>query len=135
MSRLSFRPRPLDIHKKIPIVKSIKEFEDDDAPAVVSTRNSHLPRVVAETKNEVHRKCSKKVTSEIPIPQFVVVDTYERDYLCTFREPLSYVRGRGVRAEFGEFVEYDLDDEDEDWLQDFNSERKTLSTEKLNRRK
>jgi hypothetical protein len=36
MSRSSFRPRPLDIHKKLPILKSVREFEDDDqgyAPA------------------------------------------------------------------------------------------------------
>lgn len=35
-----------------------------------------------------------------------------------------------ARAEIGEFVEYDLDNEDEDWLQDFNKERNTLAAEK-----
>lgn len=35
-----------------------------------------------------------------------------------------------ARAEIGEFVEYDLDNEDEDWLEDFNKERKTLVAEK-----
>lgn len=52
MSRLSFRPRPLDIHKKLPIVKSVKEFEDDETPT--STRNSQiLLRLAAEADNEV----------------------------------------------------------------------------------
>lgn len=51
MSRLSFRPRPLDIHKKLPIVKSIKDFEDDEAPA--STRNSQLLRLAPEVESEV----------------------------------------------------------------------------------
>lgn len=52
MSRLSFRPRPLDIHKKLPIVKSVKDFEEDDAPT--STRNSQLLRLAAaEVDNEV----------------------------------------------------------------------------------
>lgn len=51
MSRLSFRPRPLDIHKKLPIVKSFKDFEDDEAPA--STRNSQLLRIVPEVEHEV----------------------------------------------------------------------------------
>uniref|UniRef100_A0A1D1XZS4 Enhancer of polycomb-like protein n=1 Tax=Anthurium amnicola TaxID=1678845 RepID=A0A1D1XZS4_9ARAE len=130
MSRLSFRPRPLDIHKRLPIVKSIKEFEDDDVPATISTRNSQLQRIVAEAENEVHQNYSKKVASEIPTPEFVVVDTYERDYSCTFKQPTSYVRGR-ARAELGEFIEYDLDNEDEDWLQEFNNERKTLAPEKF----
>lgn len=51
MSRLSFRPRPLDIHKKLPIVKSFKDFEDDDTPT--STRNSQFFRLTAEPENEV----------------------------------------------------------------------------------
>ena len=49
MSRLSFRPRPLDFHKKLPILKSIKDFEDDDTPT--STRTQML-RLVAEADNE-----------------------------------------------------------------------------------
>lgn len=51
MSRLSFRPRPLDIHKKLPIVKSVKELEDDETPT--STRNSQLLRLATEVDNEV----------------------------------------------------------------------------------
>jgi enhancer of polycomb-like protein len=35
-----------------------------------------------------------------------------------------------ARAEIGEFVEYDLDNEDEDWLEEFNTERKSISSEK-----
>ena len=38
---------------------------------------------------------SKKLASEIPTPQFFVVDTYERDYLATFGQPASYLRARG----------------------------------------
>ncbi|KAI3448401.1 hypothetical protein Pfo_005066 [Paulownia fortunei] len=129
MSRLSFRPRPLDINKKLPIVKSVKDFEDDEVPT--STRNSQILRLAAEADNEVQQVPGKKVASEIPTPEFVIVDTYERDYSRTFTQPTSYLRARGARAEIGEFVEYDLDNEDEDWLQDFNKERKTLVAEKL----
>ncbi|KAK4402056.1 Enhancer of polycomb1 [Sesamum angolense] len=129
MSRLSFRPRPLDFNKKIPIVKSVKDFEDDEVPT--SARNSQTLRLTAEADNEVQQSSAKKVASEIPTPQFVVVDTYERDYSPTFTQPTSYLRARGARAEIGEFVEYDLDNEDEDWLQEFNKERKTLAAEKF----
>lgn len=129
MSRLSFRPRPLDIHKKLPIVKSVKDFEDDDTPT--STRNSQILRLAAEADTEVHHAPSKKVASEIPTPEFLVVDTYERDYSRTFGQPTSYIRARGARAEVGEFVEYDLDNEDEDWLEDFNNDKKILMPEKF----
>jgi enhancer of polycomb-like protein len=127
MSRLSFRPRPLDIHKKLPIVKSFKDFEDDDTPT--STRTQIL-RLAAEADHEVHIP-SKKLAPEIPTPEFVIVDTYERDYSRTFAQPTSYLRARGARAEIGEFVEYDLDNEDEEWLQEFNQDNKNLTAEKF----
>ncbi|PPD76283.1 hypothetical protein GOBAR_DD26785 [Gossypium barbadense] len=131
MSRLSFRPRPLDIHKKLPIVKSVKDFEDDDTPTS-ATRNSQMLRLAAaEVEPEVQPLATKKLAPEIPTPQFVVVDTYERDYSRTFFQPTSYLRARGARAEIGEFVEYDLDNEDEDWLQDYNKDKKILAPEKL----
>ncbi|KAG2282108.1 hypothetical protein Bca52824_053328 [Brassica carinata] len=135
MSRLSFRPRPLDFHKKLPILKSFKDFEDDDTPTS-TTRNSQLLRIASsssvEVENEVqHPVPSKKLASEIPTPQFVVVDTYERDYLATFGQPASYLRARGARSELGEFVEYDLDNEDDDWLYDFDKDNKELSPEML----
>lgn len=128
MSRLSFRPRPLDIHKKLPIVKSIKDLEDDES---AGTRASQLVRITLENDNEVvHTTAVRKVATEIPTPQFVVVESYERDYSATFVQPPSYLRGR-VRAENSEFVEYDLDDEDDDWLQEFNNEKKILSPERF----
>lgn len=51
MSRLSFRPRPLDINKKLPILKSIKDFEDDDSQT--NTRNLILRLASEATENEV----------------------------------------------------------------------------------
>ncbi|KAH9726360.1 Enhancer of polycomb-like protein [Citrus sinensis] len=149
MSRLSIRPRPLDIHKKLPIVKSFKDFEDDNndtnpptssiaansTPSATTTRNSHLLRLNSSSfdhdSQEVHQVPSKKSASEIPTPQFVVVDTYERDYSQTFDQPTSYLRARGARAELGDFVEYDLDNEDEDWLDEFNRDQKLLPPEKF----
>ncbi|PON37053.1 Enhancer of polycomb protein [Parasponia andersonii] len=139
MSRLSIRPRPLDIHKKLPIVKSVKDFEDDDAPTPSSTRNSHLllRHASFDSSTDIQPSLAssaaakKLAASEIPTPQFVVVDTYERDYSRTFFQPNSYLRARGARSELGEFVEYDLDNEDEDWLDEFNRDRKILAPDKF----
>ncbi|KAL5775912.1 hypothetical protein ACOSP7_013469 [Xanthoceras sorbifolium] len=150
MSRLSIRPRPLDIHKKLPIVKSVKDFEEDNnetpptttgasatnnTSSTTTTRNSHLLRLNSSSIDtdvqEVHQTLSKKSAAEIPTPQFVVVDTYERDYSRTFSQPNSYLRARGARAELGDFVEYDLDNEDEDWLHVFIKDRKLLAPEKF----
>ncbi|KAJ8494216.1 hypothetical protein OPV22_015937 [Ensete ventricosum] len=132
MSRLSFRPRPLDIHKKLPVVKSVKDFEDDEAPTITTSTRNYLPqRLAADNDNEANQTPGKKSSQEIPTPQFNTVESYERDYSRTFIQTTSYIRGRGARAEIGEFVEYDLDNEDEDWLEEFNNERKILSSEKF----
>ncbi|GKA42186.1 enhancer of polycomb-like protein [Tanacetum coccineum] len=132
MSRLSFRPRPLDIHKKLPILKSIKDFEDDNTPSATRTQ---MLRLVVEANNEAHvvpQTASKKTaSSEIPTLEYVIVDTYERDYSSTFNQPTSYLRARGARAEIGEFIEYNLDNEDEDWLEEYNKEGKILPAEKV----
>eukprot|EP00249_Psilotum_nudum_P021122 c27981_g1_i1 orf=317-1828(-) len=127
MNRLSFRPRPLDIHKRLPIVKSIKDL-DNDEPALVSRTALH-GHSICNSDNEVQSTSIKR--SEIPTPQFEVVESYEQDYACTFVQPPSYVRGRGARSESTEFVEYDLDDEDQDWLQQFNNEWNILSPERF----
>ncbi|KAI3515962.1 hypothetical protein L1887_14869 [Cichorium endivia] len=59
-----------------------------------------------------------------------LLEIAQRDYSPTFNQPASYLRARGARAEIGDFVEYDLHNDDEDWLQDFNKERLILPAEK-----
>ncbi|KAJ7533978.1 hypothetical protein O6H91_13G074000 [Diphasiastrum complanatum] len=128
MSRLSFRPRPLDIHKKLPIVKSVRDLDNDESVGVSRTvQHNH---VALDSENESVLATQTRRGSEIPTPQFVVVDSYEKDYEQTFVQPPSYLRGRGARTEGSEYVEYDLDDEDEDWLLQLNDERKILSPER-----
>ncbi|KAH7440534.1 hypothetical protein KP509_04G111800 [Ceratopteris richardii] len=127
MSR-PFRPRPLDIHKKLPIVKSVKDLDIDEA-ASVSRASFHANSIAYSEVEQVVPPATKRKAGEIPTPQFIVVDSYERDYLRTFVQPSSYVRGRGARNDGSEYVEYDLDDEDDDWLEELNREKTILSEE------
>ncbi|CAO2188926.1 unnamed protein product, partial [Urochloa humidicola] len=133
MSRPSFRPRPVDIHRRLPIVRFARDLEDDDPtfalrPAPPLLRHS-APEPAAD--GEARPAPNKKNAQEIPTPQYDAVDTYERDYTRTFAQPTTYIRGRGARAEIGDFIEYDLDNEDEDWLENYNNERTNLNPEML----
>ncbi len=40
----------------------------------------------------------KNKPKEIPVPEVGVVPTYTRDYLPTFKIPVTYIRGRGALA-------------------------------------
>ena len=54
-------------------------------------------------------------------------------FLVIFHLMLAFLKSvqlSAARAEIGEFVEYDLDSEDEDWLQDYNKDKKILAPEK-----
>nr|TKW09821.1 hypothetical protein SEVIR_6G126400v2 [Setaria viridis] len=133
MSRPSFRPRPVDIHRRLPIVRFARELEDDDPTFALRAAPPLLRYSAPEpaADGEAHPAPNKKNAQEIPTPQYDVVDTYERDYTRTFAQPTTYIRGRGARAEVGDFIEYDLDNEDEDWLEGYNNERKNLNAEML----
>jgi enhancer of polycomb-like protein len=37
MARPSFRPRPVDINRRLPIVRSVREFVDDDPTFALRT--------------------------------------------------------------------------------------------------
>nr|CAB3482722.1 unnamed protein product [Digitaria exilis] len=133
MSRPSFRPRPVDIHRRLPIVRFAREFEDDDPTFVLRAAPPLLWHSAPEpaADSEAHPVSNKKNAQEIPTPQYDDVDTYERDYTRTFAQPATYIRGRGARAEIGDFIEYDLDNEDEDWLEVYNNEHINLNPEML----
>eukprot|EP00898_Chlorokybus_atmophyticus_P003648 jgi/Chlat1/4284/Chrsp29S04377 len=129
MSRLSFRPRPLDIHKKLPIVRSLKDIDNEEAGV---SRMVHHAHVALDADNEeVLTTSDTKGGKEIPTPDCDIVETYTTDYKATFVQPPSYVRSAGVRAEIGDYIEYDLDDDDEDWLAQLNQERRLLAPEKF----
>ena len=69
--------------------------------------------------------------AEIPIPEIRKVATYERDYRPHHRVSRTYLRNRTFGAPPTDFVEYDLDNEDEDWLLSYNDGQNRLPAEKF----
>ena len=68
---------------------------------------------------------------EIPIPEIRKVTTYEQDYRPNFSLPVTYLRSRTFGAPLGDAVEYDLDNDDEDWLEKYNDGQNRLPAEKF----
>jgi len=82
----------------------------------------------------LQRKVSHvKVAKEIPTPITLTVNTYALDYLPTFNEGNTYIRGKGgLGYDDPTFVEYDLDSEDFRWLCHINTDgQERLSAEKM----
>lgn len=69
--------------------------------------------------------------AEIPIPEIRKVATYERDYRPHHRTSRTYLRNRTFGAPPTDVVEYDLDNEDEDWLTAYNDGQNRLPAEKF----
>ena len=68
---------------------------------------------------------------EIPIPEIRKVASYEQDYRANFVKPSVYLRSPAFGAPMSEIVEYDLDNDDEDWLTSYNDGQNRLPAEKL----
>jgi enhancer of polycomb-like protein len=65
---------------------------------------------------------------EIPIPGIYRIATYEVEYLPTFRERNTYLRGRGGTGyDDATYTEYDIDAEDARWLAALNRDQERLS--------
>ncbi|GAQ90948.1 Polycomb enhancer protein [Klebsormidium nitens] len=128
-NRTSFRPRPLDTGRQLPLVRSLSELDNDEALVSRSVHHSHI--TLDAENEEVLKTSNSKGVSEIPVPDVLTVPSYETDYTPTFKQPQSYIRSKPARSETETFVEYDLDDEDEDWLGVFNQRRRLLAPEKF----
>ena len=51
--------------------------------------------IIAATQAKMVESAKAKGGKEIPVPKVTRVPSYNTDYLPTFREPNTYIRGRG----------------------------------------
>mmetsp|Transcript_12554 Transcript_12554/g.41388 ORF Transcript_12554/g.41388 Transcript_12554/m.41388 type:complete len:475 (+) Transcript_12554:175-1599(+) len=124
-SRLSFRSRPLDPNSQLVILRSLDDIEEG---GLVTREVSHAHKALDKENEEV---LTVKTTagSEIPVPEVRTVASYDTDYRPIFRQPMHYIRS--LSSQSSDFVQYDLDNEDEDWLKSYNDGQNRLPPEKF----
>lgn len=130
MSGLSFRPRPIDISKPIPIIRADSEDYEEIIKLAVT-----VPKIATgmdpEDEEEKHiREAIKRSLNAqanpsdyaIPTPTFKIVEEPEEP---PFERKTSYYHFHiPTQDELDAMVEYDLDDSDCEWLEQYNKELK-----------
>mmetsp|Transcript_10442 Transcript_10442/g.29715 ORF Transcript_10442/g.29715 Transcript_10442/m.29715 type:complete len:525 (-) Transcript_10442:261-1835(-) len=129
-TRLSFRPRPLDITKQLEIVRDSKELDDQDGN--VSRQITHSHEALDAENEQVLMVQNKKARGgkEIPIPEVGFVPTYKKDYYPLYKPPVTYLHGKPGQSYYGpNFVEYNLEMDDLKWLDDYTGHTGILTEE------
>jgi len=131
MSRPSFRPRPIDYSKPLPIIKTSKDLRNEDDVVV----NRALPAVATgvdpaeEEERHLQQALMASVYGEtaskpvdIPIPIFSKLKTVPyRQLDGPFKRPPGYINfGKSDRDLEHASVDYDADYEDETFVKKYN---------------
>jgi enhancer of polycomb-like protein len=127
----SFRARPIDITAQLAVMRDPDAIKDEQ---VVQREVTHAHQALDKENEEVLTKETTAGVSEIPIPEILNVSSYEKDYPTNFKQPEYYLRSKltcGLPTETTSYVEYDLDNDDEDWLETFNEGAESLTAEKF----
>eukprot|EP01090_Pellita_catalonica_P013717 TRINITY_DN3321_c0_g1_i2.p1 TRINITY_DN3321_c0_g1~~TRINITY_DN3321_c0_g1_i2.p1 ORF type:complete len:248 (-),score=14.40 TRINITY_DN3321_c0_g1_i2:18-761(-) len=126
MSNLTFRPRPINVNRKMPIVKHETDFEVEPT---ISRSVPQMPtgmdpedaaeRHIRDAMARVYRPNVK--FSEIPTPTFRTVPGYESNPENPFIQPNTYIRFKTKSvSDLSRITEYDLEPCDEEFLDTYN---------------
>lgn len=131
MSRPSFRARPIDVNQSLAIVR-----EELDPDQVVAREVTHGHQTLDAENEEVltkpaDGKAKDGKLAEIPIPEIRNVVSYKQDYRANYAKSQTYLRNKTFGAPPDDVVEYDLDNDDEDWLVKYNDGQNRLPGEKF----
>jgi len=106
---------PLDVYKKITIIRNSTDsvvYEDSEGKMQRITDLGDAALAAAPT-------LQTKVKHDIPVPTINDVDDYDMNVSASYSIPHSYVRyKRPTDEEINQNIEYNIDYEDEKWLQD-----------------
>ncbi|POM59544.1 hypothetical protein PHPALM_31708, partial [Phytophthora palmivora] len=129
MRRSSLRPRQIDVHARMRIIREEEDLDaDDDGAGGSSQPHTTFQQLVAnlEARQQAGSQ-SKRRKKDIPIPVILSVPTYDTSVSADFDVPTSYVRFQALPRDEdsagseslgpeSQDVEVDLDLEDMRWL-------------------
>uniref|UniRef100_A0AAV1TZ65 Enhancer of polycomb-like protein n=1 Tax=Peronospora matthiolae TaxID=2874970 RepID=A0AAV1TZ65_9STRA len=129
MRRSSLRPRQIDVHARMAIIRQEDDLEaDEDGTGGSSQPHVAFRQLVAnlEARQRAGNQ-SKRKQKDIPIPVILPVTSYDNSVSADFEVPTSYVRFQALPRDEGpagcedsnsesQSVEVDLDLEDMRWL-------------------
>ncbi|ETL80222.1 hypothetical protein F441_19953 [Phytophthora nicotianae CJ01A1] len=129
MRRSSLRPRQIDIHARMRIIREEEDLDaDDDGTGGASQPHATFQQLVANlAARQKAGSQSKRNKKDIPIPVILPVPSYDTLVSADFEVPTSYVRfqtlprdedaaGSEALGPETQEVEVDLDLEDMRWL-------------------
>mmetsp|Transcript_12366 Transcript_12366/g.37715 ORF Transcript_12366/g.37715 Transcript_12366/m.37715 type:complete len:576 (+) Transcript_12366:152-1879(+) len=134
MSRPSFRPRPIDLNKALPIVKTNRDLKHDEDSVTVARALPAMATGVDPNEEEerhlqqallvsIYGEDRSKALSEIPIP-VVKERNFDTSQLPKFEPPAKYINFNRNDDELDSItVEYELDKVDETFLQDLKTKK------------
>lgn len=101
------------------------------APTKFKSDPSHPPPNKQVLTKPADGKAKDGKLAEIPIPEIRNVPSYEQDYRPNYLKSKTYLRNKTFGAPPDDVVEYDLDNDDEDWLVEYNNGQNRLPAEKF----
>lgn len=139
---LSFRPRPIDVNRSIPIIRKELDEEDIETTGVVARSLPMMPTgMEAEDEEEAHIQEAIKQSLggiqpekvAIPTPDIKIVAGYDEEVMTKpFLRPTAYIRYKELsHEEWLQKTEYDLDPEDAKFIRQTNANKKILSDNKF----
>lgn len=142
MSRPSFRPRPIDHAKPLPIIKSSKDLRNEDdvvvnraLPAIATgvdpaeEEERHLQQALLAS---VYGENSSAAAADIPIPVITAVEAPAYPELGgPFKRPETYIAFNRSDEELERLtIDYDADFEDEEFVKKYCIEHPTSEKSK-----